>query len=218
MPTLRAILAAHGPVLLLDAASACVQVGWLEAPLHADDAPLPFSARWQTIEDEAGVALFRGAEALGMRPADAGAYVFCDGPGSVLGCRTAAMAVRTWHFLTPRPVFAYHSLTLVVHALGRPELTVIADARREAWHCASIDRPLGRVPAAELSGELAMPEGFRHWAALPPNVGHVPYVLADLLPRTIEAEIFRATEAPDAFLHEEPTYATWTPQIHRAPS
>ena len=34
----------------------------------------------------------------------------------------------------------------------------------------------------------------------------------------IDADLFRATDAPDAFLHEEPSYATWTPQIHRAPS
>ena len=73
------------------------------------------------------------------------------------------------------------------------------------------------MPTAELAGELVMPEGFRHWTPLPAGVTSTPYVLADLLPRVADADLFRPTAAPDAFLHEEPAYATWTPQIHRAP-
>lgn len=214
MPSLREILADNGPALLLDAASARVQVGWLN-PTSASEPP--FSARWESAEDEAGVALFRCLESLHQNPADARAFIYCDGPGSVLGCRTTAMAIRTWCVLGQRPVFAYHSLSLVAHALGRPGATVISDARRDAWHRASIDTSLARVAASELRGELVMPEGFRHWAPLPENVARVPYALADLLPRILDAQLFRPTDAPDAFLHDEPSYATWTPQIHRAP-
>ena len=75
-----------------------------------------------------------------------------------------------------------------------------------------------RVPATELTGALAMPENFRHWSPLPASVAAVPYSLAELLPRTADADLLRATDAPDAFLHEEPSYAKWTPQIHRAPA
>jgi hypothetical protein len=42
--------------------------------------------------------------------------------------------------------------------------------------------------------------------------------LAELLPRVIDADLCRPTDAPDAFLHEEPSYVTWTAKIHRAPS
>ena len=63
-----------------------------------------------------------------------------------------------------------------------------------------------------------MPEGFRHWSTLPAGVTRTPYVLADLLPAVADHDLFRATDAPDAFLHEEPSYVTWTPQIHRAPA
>jgi tRNA threonylcarbamoyladenosine biosynthesis protein TsaB len=73
------------------------------------------------------------------------------------------------------------------------------------------------VPATELAGELVMPEGFRHWTPLPANVSRVPYTLADLLPRILDHDLFRVTREPDAFLHTEPGYAMWTPQIHRAP-
>jgi tRNA threonylcarbamoyladenosine biosynthesis protein TsaB len=208
MSTLRQILATQAPVLVLDAASARIQVGWLETG----------AARWQAFDDEAGVGLFKGLAALGVRPTDAGAFVFCDGPGSVLGCRTAAMAVRAWNVVNARPAYAYHSLALVAHALAEPGLSVIADARRDAWHCIAAGGPLRRVPTAELAGALATPEGFRHWTPLPAGVRTVPYSLAELLPAALDADLFRATEAPDAFLHEEPTYVTWTPQVHRAPS
>jgi tRNA threonylcarbamoyladenosine biosynthesis protein TsaB len=208
MPSLRQLLAAHGPLLLIDAASARVQVGLLSR-----DQP----ARWAASDDEAGVGVFRCLEQLAVQPADAGAFVFCDGPGSVLGIRTVAMALRTWGVLTPRPVFAYHSLAVVAQALGKPGATIIADARREAWHCISLDSGLRRVPAAKLAGELIMPEGFRHWSALPAGVTFTSYSLVELLPKVADRDLFRATETPDAFLHEEPSYATWTPQIHRAP-
>jgi tRNA threonylcarbamoyladenosine biosynthesis protein TsaB len=76
------------------------------------------------------------------------------------------------------------------------------------------------VPTADVSGgtaELVTPENFRNWTPLPGGVRRVPYALAELLPRTAEADLFQPTDAPDAFLHEEPSYVMWTPQIHRAP-
>jgi tRNA threonylcarbamoyladenosine biosynthesis protein TsaB len=208
MSSLNERIAANSPLLLIDAASLRVQVGWLER-----DRP----PRWSAIEEEAGVAVFLGIETLGVRPRDAGAYVFCDGPGSILGIRTVAMALRTWCALAPRPVFAYHSLEVIAHALDRPDLHVIADARRDSWHCVTTSSPLRRIPTAELTGELVTPEEFRNWTPLPANVARVPYSLETMLPHVADRDLFRATDAPDAFLHEEPSYATWTPHVHRAP-
>lgn len=208
MPSLRQLLAAHAPVLLIDAASARVQAGWLTGPGQA---------RWAVSDEETGIGLFRSVEALGIDVGAAGAFVFCDGPGSVLGIRTTAMALRTWNVLKPRPMFAYASLALVAHALGRPEVGVIADARRDLWHHYALGGKLRRRPTAELAGELVMPANFRHWSQPPAGLSEVPYALADLLPGIADTDLFRPTDAPDAFLHEEPSYVTWTPQIHRAP-
>lgn len=204
-------LAPHFPALVIDAASACVQVG----VLRADG-----TAAWHADTAESGVAVFRGVERLGVDPLAVAAFVFCDGPGSVLGIRTAAMALRTWHVLKPRPLFAYCSLAVVAHALGRPELGVIADARRETWHHYQLGHGLRRLPTAGLTGELVLPEPFRHWSALPAGarLTQVPYVLADLLPKVWDVDLLRETDAPDAFLHEEPQYAKWTPQVHQAPA
>ena len=91
------------------------------------------------------------------------AFAFCEGPGSILGIRTSAMAIRMWGAMEIRPMYRYQSLAVVAHVIGRPVVTVIADARRGLWHRLLLGRPLGRVPASALSGELIMPEGFRHW-------------------------------------------------------
>ena len=208
MPSLREVCS-QSPVIVLDAASALVQVG----VLAADGA-----ACWQTSTDESGVAIFQCLERLGVAPASVETWVYCEGPGSVLGIRTAVMALRTWGVLRRRPIFAFSSLAIVAHALGRPEINVIADARRETWHHFNQQTGLRRVATAELAGELVMPEHFRHWSTLPAAVTRVPYVLGDLLPKVWAIDLLRATDVPDAFLHEEPSYVTWTPQIHRAPT
>jgi tRNA threonylcarbamoyladenosine biosynthesis protein TsaB len=206
MPSLRQVSTLF-PALVIDAASAQVQVGLLTGER---------TAVWQSSMDESGVAVFKGIEKLGVDPQAVGAFIFCDGPGSVLGIRTVAMALRTWSVLKPRPMFAYSSLALVAHALGRNDVGVIADARRESWHHYQIGRGLRRLARADLTGELVMPEHFRHWSTLPSSVTSTPYLLADLLPRIWDVDLLLPTDAPDAFLHEEPSYVTWTPQIHRA--
>ncbi|MBI5771328.1 MAG: peptidase M22 [Verrucomicrobia bacterium] len=207
MPTLQQLFAAHAPLLVIDAASAQVQVGVLTGPA---------GQRWAFSSEEAGVGVFRVLDAVGVRPADCGAWIFCDGPGSVLGIRTVAMALRAWAAIDPRPVFAYCSLAVVAEAIGRSDVGVIADARRDRWHLARRGEKLQRQSLAELPTELVMPENFRCWSAPPPGVRTVPYVLEKLLLNTLDANLYREVPAPDAFLHEEPSYVTWVPQIHRA--
>jgi tRNA A37 threonylcarbamoyladenosine modification protein TsaB len=127
--SLDALLTAHGSLLVLDTASDRVHVGWC-----ADLAP-PTAWLWRTSDLPAGEGLFAALDALfaatGGSWSRAGAWVFCAGPGSTLGIRTAAVALRTAAVLAARPVFAYQSLALLSAATAKP---VLADARREAWH------------------------------------------------------------------------------------
>jgi tRNA threonylcarbamoyladenosine biosynthesis protein TsaB len=208
MPSLSQLLADLTPLLLLDAASETIHAGLLTPNLPP---------RWSARREEAGVGLFRALEDLDADPASVRAFAFCEGPGSILGIRTAAMALRTWSVLCPRPCFAYSSLALAAAALDRPGVGLIADARRGRWHHHTLGGPWRRVPAADLTGELAMPEGFRHWSPLPPGTRPAPYDLPRLftLPAVMAADLFRPIAAPDAFLHEEPDYAAWTPRVHR---
>jgi tRNA threonylcarbamoyladenosine biosynthesis protein TsaB len=282
MPSLRSLVAAHRTVLLIDSASASIQVGLWRCDRAADlpgsrerqpldfargpdpfdsaqghpepacgelvesvermslsngsvDQPLP-EAIWHASNQEAGIAIFVGVDAVlaqaGIDVTDLGALVFCEGPGSILGIRSAAMALRIWSAaggLTV-PAFAYRSLELIAHDLRRRGVTapcaVLADARRDTWHWINVPvegaiGPLQRVPTAgvaEFGGRLFTPAGFRVWAKPPGEVSIIPYDLADLWRHQGDADLLRAAPQPDAFLHEDATYTTWTPQIHRASS
>jgi tRNA threonylcarbamoyladenosine biosynthesis protein TsaB len=178
---LDSVVALNGTALVLDASCARVQAGLVGAGREP---------AWIATDDEAGVGLFRAAAALldeaGLKPLTVGAYVFCDGPGSQLGIRTAAMAIRTWQALRaqPAPVFTYRSLRLAAHGLAgsprspdlslsngpsadsesagvAPPFAVVCDARRESWHIARVASGgavglVKRVPADEPAA-LGMP-------------------------------------------------------------
>ena len=212
MPTPRALATAHAPLLVLDAAASRVQVGVVERD---------GSARWAGSEQEAGIALFALLRHLEVKPAAIGAFVFCAGPGSILGIRTAAMAIRTWCALHPRPCWSYFSLELLVAAQPPPRPTAIADARRDSWHYFTAGSPLRRVPTQDLPAgpDYCAPEGFRAWTHLPAAVQPrlLPYLLPDLWAAAADVDLLHPVDEPDAFLHEDPAYVTWTPQIHRAP-
>lgn len=202
-------VSAAGPAVLVDCASSVIQVAVLD-PTGAH--------RWARSETEAGLGLFACVEELALDPAEVNAWVLCTGPGSILGIRTAAMALRTWLMLHPVPVHAYFSLALVAHAQPAPALPVIADARRETWHVFTQDHGLRRVSSVDVPSPCVMPRGFRHWSALPAGTTTTSYDLQELLPRVWNVPLLSPCPEPDAFLHEEPSYVTWTPQVHRAPS
>ena len=208
MPSLAQILRDNSPLLLLDASSEVVQ-----AALLTQGEP-----RWASRREEAGTGLFACLEELGADVGAMASFAYCEGPGSILGIRTSAMAIRVWNALRPRPTFGFFSLALL--AQSAPEgTTLIADARRHLWHRYRKGGQLERVPAADLSPPLATPQSFRNWDPLPPDVTALPYDLSSILrlPSAKASDLFRARPEPEAFLHQEPDFAKWTPQIHRAP-
>lgn len=221
MANLAQLLAQHGCILAVDAASTTVQVGLL----RADHPPL-----WRTSSDEAGKALFTLADALlraaDLNLADIRAFVFDTGPGSMLGVRTVAMALRTWQTLAARPAYQFQSLALLARDLAHAGHTgaVIADARRDTWHVVAFttpDRitPLRRVPTAELAADSAplwQPTAFRAWSQSPRAAQDCAFDLAALLAAHPDADLFTATAAPDAFQHEAPEYKKWSAQVHSA--
>ncbi len=220
MSSLTQLFASHGRLLVLDAASTRVQVG-----LIRNDVP----AHWRTVEDEAGTGLFTATEGLleeaGTKLDEIGAYIFCEGPGSMLGTRTVAMALRTWQVLQPRPIYAYQSLAVAARGVWTQQaraFAVIADARRDTWHVQAVAADgrlatLQRVSVGELpAGELLTPENFRAWAQPPRPATACSYDLAKIFPTLAGGDYFRATDAPDAFQHEAPEYKKWSAQVHSA--
>jgi tRNA threonylcarbamoyladenosine biosynthesis protein TsaB len=220
MAHLAQLLASHRRILVLDAASTRVAVGLL----RADE-----SAIWAQSSDDASQGVFRGTETVlkqaGLTLDAIDAFVFCTGPGSMLGTRTVAMTLRTWLVLKPRPVYAYQSLAALARAEWSRQpraFTVIADARRETWHVQGMAAdgmlaPLQRLGAPELpTGERLTPVEFRVWAARPDGVANCSYDLAAIFANLGEADLFSTDPAPDAFQHEAPDYKKWSAQTHSA--
>jgi len=220
MPSLTQLLASHGPLLVLDATSTRVQTGLLRPGTPA---------LWRSRDDEAGTGIFTGTAAVlaeaGSRLEDVGAFVFCEGPGSMLGTRTVAMALRTWQVLKPRPAYAYQSLAVAGRSAWTQQpraFAVIADARRDTWHVQAVGpdgrlATLQRVPGGDLpAGELLTPENFRAWAQPPRPAAVCSYELARIFPALGDDDYFRAAGAPDAFQHEAPEYRKWSAQVHSA--
>jgi tRNA threonylcarbamoyladenosine biosynthesis protein TsaB len=219
MPSLSQLLTDHGDLLVLDAASTQLQAGLF----RRDD-----TGTWRTTPQEAGRGLFDCTRELladaQLRVVDIGAFIYCEGPGSMLGIRTVAMALRTWQILKQRPVFAYRSLAIAGYfewSQKKPrEFAVIADARRDTWHRQIVQAdgqlpPLQRVSAAELGdGEWVTPENFRAWSRPPHPAKTCPYDLARIFPVLKNADLFRQTETPDAFQHEAPEYKKSPAKIH----
>lgn len=228
----------QAPVLWLDAASPRLSAGLiLEGEFAGASGQPGLIGRWRQSDEEAGVALFRTTDALlhevGLKLTDVRAIVFCDGPGSLLGVRLVAMALRTWMALPrgtatePLRVWAYRSLALIAADLlaggVNPPFHVCTDARRDSWNLLSVtadgsasNDTIRRVPAAGLpapeAGTLFHPETFPHWQPLPAHARPAPYRpqhAPALLARF--PQLLHATDAPDAFLTEAPTYRTWTP-------
>lgn len=229
MPTtLNEILAAHRSLLVLDTAAATTQVGWFTTGGEP---------RWAKSDEEAGVGIFKALAHLGVRPGAAGALAYCEGPGSILGIRSAAVALTVWRArrdpAEAPPIFTYRSLELLAATVAPPGLTLIADARRQSWHALDVAanctwgaierRTHAAIAAAATTRALALPGGFRTWTPLPvpaEQIATLPYDVATLWahPRAAGAALWREVAAPDAFQHEEPGYATWTPAVHRAPT
>lgn len=222
--SLAEVVAAHGSVLVLDPCTLHVQTGLL----RAGHAPL-----WHTGGDDSSVHLFASVQsclaAAGLKPGQVGAYVFCDGPGSQLGIRTAAMALRTWQALrtTPAPVFTYRSLLLaaLTHARRQPgPFAVVADARRDSWHAVRIAAegtasPVLRATRAELADwpePLLTPAGFRAWAQPPRPAGICAYDCAEMAAALTALPLLTAVAEPEPWLSAPITYQTWTGQRHRA--
>ncbi len=238
--SLRQLLARHPALLVVDTCSPRAEAAlWLAPPATPPGspqapAPAPAPALGPAIvsaeEGEASAALPLAVARLladpaagGRRIQDLDAVAFCDGPGSVLGVRLAAATLRAWRALRPGlALYSYHRLPLL--ALAHPGLAVVADARRDTWHAAlpSAPRQLVRVPGPELAtlGPLGTPENFRRWSTPPPGaeLRPLPWSAAALLTAAPDEALFTEAPEPEAFLHEAPVYAAWTPRVHQAPA
>ena len=159
-----------------------------------------------------------------LKLSDIRSFALCVGPGSVLGIRIAALAVRSWSALEPRPIFIWESLA----GIARSALTVgeqgpflvAVESRLKRWHAleVSADGSLGapfEAEAAQLnsSGHRVLASSEASAGVLTSHVA-VPHPWSALPTFFAQSGFLREELRPDA-LNVANDFATWSGERHR---
>jgi tRNA threonylcarbamoyladenosine biosynthesis protein TsaB len=194
--------------------------GQWRARITADEPPL--ESLFVTVEKVLSTA---GIQLAALR-----SYIYCAGPGSVLGLRLCAMALETWSRLNPAPTpyYAYNSLELTAALLLQKgkisdEALLISDWKKDTWNGVRISNQritkLEAVPTEAVEawqGALFHLPARKGWQKAPERAEPVRYT-PEALP-----ELIRATNllepTPGIELHSAGanTFQKWTPERHRA--
>jgi tRNA threonylcarbamoyladenosine biosynthesis protein TsaB len=157
--------------------------------------------------------------------ADIRSFALCVGPGSVLGIRIAALAVRSWSALEPRPIFVWESLS----ALARSALV----AGEQGPFLVAVESRLKRWHALEVAADGSLGAPFEAEAAQLNSAGHRVLASSEAAPGVLASHV--AVPHPwsslptfftlQGFLREEPRpdalnvandFATWSGERHRS--
>lgn len=211
------------PCLVIDgSARAGVRVGVLS------------DGRWtgQGVSPEGALeATFACAEQAlsqaGLKLADIRSFAVCAGPGSVLGIRVSALAVRAWAVLQPRPIFVWQSLSALAADALRAGIaapfSVAQESRLRRWNHLKVD-------AAGVFSEVTEVSAEELRAAAPKVVTDQPGATAvfpdcllidhpwERLPVLfIDDGLLRAEDKPEA-LNTAADFAAWSGERHRGPA
>ena len=213
-------MSAPEPCLVLDgSARAGVRVGVLSGGRWVGQGLSPDGA----LEGLFGCVEVALAEAK-LKLGDIRSFALCVGPGSVLGIRIAALAVRSWSALEPRPIFIWESLA----GIARSALTVgeqgpflvAVESRLKRWHAleVSTDGSLGvpfEAEAAQLnsSGHRVLASSEAAAGVLTSHVA-VPHSWSALPTFFAQSGFLREESRPDA-LNVANDFATWSGERHR---
>ena len=157
-------------------------------------------------------------------------YLYCEGPGSVLGLRLCAMAIETWTRLYPQSaqLYKYNSLQLTALSLlhSTPELQdalIVSDWKKGAWNALYIkDGKVGRTEViddeamATWDGKLYHMPQRKGWQSPPPNVITLSYDPAQIVNLRQHPSLLQATEGVELYSSGINTFQKWTPTRHRA--
>ncbi len=168
-------------------------------------------------------------------------FLFCEGPGSILGIRIAAAFIRARLALncaapssSARPVFAYQSLHLAAHLILRAfpqekNFVVIAESRMNAWNMLRVENGVPVEKFSEIkTSETTILAGEKifilpHRRALPPPLAvAAPCDVFEMLKNDpavfvdVPELLHDCGNVPDAVnTSDVNSYARWTPERHR---
>ncbi len=163
----------------------------------------------------------------GLGIGDINGYLYCDGPGSMLGLRLSSLAIRTWLAMPTfhASVTNYHRLHIAAVTSQLPVGSLlITEFKEKRWHALKVTENLSHEsPIVSLEQEALSSVGTpvfylkqrKTWQTLPCEHMTVSYQLNDL-PRLLKThpELFFLTDNPVPFVRESSEYQTWNATRH----
>jgi len=213
------------PALLVDGSGACFYAGvlgnggqWLAFETASEPALESLFSTVEQVLQEAGIAL----EAIQS-------YLYCAGPGSVLGLRLCAMAVETWRRLQPTAgaTYGYNSLQLAAADLLQQTqhaeaALLISDWKKDTWNGLKIGlgtlpevTPISSEELADWSGPLYHLPARKGWQAAPANAVELSYHPEHLPTLLATPGLLRATDGVSLYQSGLNTFQKWTPDRDR---
>jgi tRNA threonylcarbamoyladenosine biosynthesis protein TsaB len=193
------------------------------AQITANEAPL--ESLFETVEN---VLSASGVELAALR-----SYVYCAGPGSVLGLRLCAMALETWSRLNLAPTryYGYNSLELTATQLVHEgkiskHALLISDWKKDAWNGVRITdqqvAPVEAIPTEEIEtwqGALFHLPARKGWQKAPDRaqvVRYRPEALPELARSADLANLLKPSSGIKLYSAGANTFQKWTPERHRS--
>lgn len=185
-----------------------------------------------TLETPALEGLFQIVEecleAAGLKISEIDGFAHDEGPGSVLGIRISAMAIRTWKALPvfkDKPVFTFQSLPFAVEQVRREHelestFYIISDYRKDTWLSLRSDQaevqPMHEDEADALDIPVFHSAQRRSWRPPPEAAKPIKIDLA-AHPQIFEkGNLIRSVDQPGLYAPFRTDYKRWTPGRHRA--
>ncbi len=217
--------APHYPLLILDTSS---RKTWVGLKLSADHLIS------KSEEQDPSKTLFKLVDAV-LEQADEkldqlSAIAFCAGPGSMLGARTASMAIRAWKGIgipAARNVYCYNSLqigSLIATRALEGSGMVLTDARRSSWNALAFpfspDAALRLMANQDLDsaeGQLVTFNEFPSWTQTNATLTQLNYDPTPVFETEQFLSLLAPTDQASPLTIRSNEYKKWEAKIHSAP-
>jgi tRNA A37 threonylcarbamoyladenosine modification protein TsaB len=213
------------PLLVLDTSSRTTWVGLKLGPAELTA---------KSEEQDPSKTLFKLVGAVleeAQLPLDrVAAIAFCAGPGSMLGARTASMAIRAWKGIgipAAERVYYYNSLQvgalLASKTIGGAGI-VVTDARRSSWNVlpfpSSSDADLALLTNQDLEAcgeQIVSFSQFPTWTKTSAQIAQLSYDPTPLFLTEAFLPLLSPTQEPAPITGRANEYKKWDARIHSAP-
>lgn len=217
---------ARNPMLIIDTASRRVSVAVIDRAGEL---------RSRSSQEEASLTLFPLIETLladsKLSLSDLYSIAYCEGPGSMLGIRTALMGIRAWRgagLIENATLYSFNSLRVGKLLLNRahpdqPSFIVVTDARRNSWNSLEIatgsERPIAILKNDELEAS-PLPvfsfDEFPSWTQSGAPIVRIPYRPESVFDSSEFPSMLQANSNAEPFTIRSMEFVKWTPQARTA--